>query len=103
MAAASGELIVRHLLMPGHLDCCTRPVLTALARHVPDATVNLMTGYRPFQLLSSGGTMAQSVSEEERSMAVTWLGEAGFIEPLLDGIPLGEMLSRSCPSQVLPS
>lgn len=46
------KLIVRHLLMPGHLDCCTRPVLAELAEllaGVPgdQAVVNLMTMYVP--------------------------------------------------------
>src|SRR5207302_6293988 len=26
-AAAQGDLIVRHLLLPGHLDCCFRPMV----------------------------------------------------------------------------
>jgi len=41
-------LIVRHLLMPGHLECCTQPVLRELARRLPaGALVNLMTGFVP--------------------------------------------------------
>jgi putative pyruvate formate lyase activating enzyme len=40
-------LIVRHLLMPGHLDCCTVPALTALRDRWPAAAVNVMTGYLP--------------------------------------------------------
>ena len=44
---AGFDLLIRHLLMPGHLDCCTRPVLAWLAEHLPDTRINLMTGYRP--------------------------------------------------------
>ena len=40
-------LIVRHLVMPGHVQCCTRPVLDWLAVHHPQAPVNLMTVYLP--------------------------------------------------------
>jgi putative pyruvate formate lyase activating enzyme len=40
-------LIVRHLVMPGHLECCTRPVLTWLAANYPKVPVNLMTVYLP--------------------------------------------------------
>jgi putative pyruvate formate lyase activating enzyme len=40
-------LIVRHLVMPGHLECCTRPVLTWLAAKYPQVPVNLMTMYLP--------------------------------------------------------
>lgn len=40
-------LIVRHLLMPGHVECCTRPVLAWLAANYPNVPVNLMTMYLP--------------------------------------------------------
>ncbi len=41
----NGErLIVRHLLMPGHLNCCTRPVLAWLAAH-PGIEVSLLSQY----------------------------------------------------------
>lgn len=38
------RLIVRHLLMPGHIECCTKPVLTWLARY-PQIEVSLLTQY----------------------------------------------------------
>ena len=42
--AAGRRVIVRHLLMPGHLECCTRPVLAWLARD-PGIEVSLLTQY----------------------------------------------------------
>lgn len=41
------ELIVRHLLMPGHVDCCWRPVAEWLANCLPGVKVNLRTGFWP--------------------------------------------------------
>ena len=41
---AGGRLVVRHLLMPGHLECCTIPVLTWLAA-LPGVEVSLLTQY----------------------------------------------------------
>jgi putative pyruvate formate lyase activating enzyme len=41
---AGERVIVRHLLMPGHFDCCTRPVLQWLAEH-PGLEVSLLTQY----------------------------------------------------------
>ncbi|MEZ4658717.1 MAG: radical SAM protein [Caldilineaceae bacterium] len=38
------RLLVRHLLMPGHFECCTRPVLTWVGRH-PGIEVSLLTQY----------------------------------------------------------
>lgn len=40
-------LIVRHLLMPGHLACCTLPLLTWLAERIGEAPLNLMTTFVP--------------------------------------------------------
>jgi putative pyruvate formate lyase activating enzyme len=41
------DLTIRHLVMPGHVDCCTRPVLEWIAEHMPGAPVNVMDQYRP--------------------------------------------------------
>lgn len=41
---AGKSLIVRHLLMPGHFDCCTVPVLEWLAAR-PGLPVSLLTQY----------------------------------------------------------
>lgn len=42
------KLMIRHLLMPGHFDCCTKPVLEEVAERWPTAQLNLMTTYLPF-------------------------------------------------------
>ena len=47
-SSAMPRLIIRHLLMPEHLDCCTLPIIERIARRYPRATLNLMTMYLPF-------------------------------------------------------
>jgi putative pyruvate formate lyase activating enzyme len=68
-AAADARLIVRHLLLPGHGDCCTAPVLRWLARELPGVPVNLMMHYRPDHLVKADGTTPLgrrlTVAEEE--------------------------------------
>jgi putative pyruvate formate lyase activating enzyme len=46
-AARTSRLIVRHLLMPGHVECCFGPVAGWLARELPDVPLSLMTGFLP--------------------------------------------------------
>jgi putative pyruvate formate lyase activating enzyme len=46
-AARHSELIVRHLLMPDHLECCWRPVAEWLAQNLPGVKVNLRAGFWP--------------------------------------------------------
>ncbi len=41
------EMIVRHLVLPGHVECCTRPALTWIASNLKDVKVNVMAQYRP--------------------------------------------------------
>ncbi|MDB6027898.1 MAG: Radical superfamily protein [Verrucomicrobiales bacterium] len=41
------ELIVRHLLMPGHVDCCWQAVAQWLAEHLPQVKINLRSGFWP--------------------------------------------------------
>ena len=40
-------LMLRHLVLPGHLDCCTRPVLQWLARDFAQVPLNVMGHYLP--------------------------------------------------------
>jgi len=84
------RLLVRHLLMPGHLDCCTRPALDWLATHLPDVTVNLMTGYSPFRMAGAktGPTiaMARRNREDERTAAIAHFAGLPFEGRLLDGL-----------------
>jgi putative pyruvate formate lyase activating enzyme len=40
-------LIVRHLLMPGHFDCCWKPIAAWLAAKLPQVKVSLRAGFWP--------------------------------------------------------
>ncbi|RLE85524.1 MAG: pyruvate formate lyase-activating protein [Thermoprotei archaeon] len=51
MACEKGDMIIRHLVMPGHVECCTRKVLEWIAENCPRALVNIMDQYRPEHLV----------------------------------------------------
>ena len=69
LVQATGRLIVRHLVMPEHLDCCTRPVLCWLAANLPSSTVNLMTAYMPYALARRIPTLSRRTSKPEAQRA----------------------------------
>lgn len=46
-AVRTSSLIVRHLLMPGHLSCCLEPILEWMAGELPTTPFSLMTGFLP--------------------------------------------------------
>lgn len=66
-AAARGRpVIVRHLLMPGHFDCCTAPALSWLATQ-PAVQVSLLTQY--LAPAHARGALAASLTAVEMAQA----------------------------------
>ena len=76
-----GELIIRHLLMPGHIDCCWKPVAEWLAENLPGVKVNLRAGFWPAwhaaRHLELRGTV--SAAETERAGKIARLYELNLI------------------------
>ena len=64
-AKEHSELIVRHLLMPEHLECCWRPVAEWLEDHLPDVKVNLRSGFWPAWKSARHPELRGAVSAEE--------------------------------------
>lgn len=46
-AAQQGDMIIRHVLLPGHWDCCFIPTLKWIATHLPTVPVSLRMDYVP--------------------------------------------------------
>ncbi len=83
IAYHNGNMIIRHLIMPGHLDCCTKPILDWIAENCPLALVNLMNQYRPQHLvLREPGKypeMARRPTSEEVREAHNYADELGIV------------------------
>ena len=79
------DVIVRHLLMPGHLECCTKPALDFLRREHPGVGLNLMTGYLPMDLAGSRGPMGGALNRDEVDAALAIAKHLGFRDLMLDG------------------
>ena len=47
LVATQGNLIIRHLLLPGHQECCYRPIVHWLAKHLPKEKFSIRDGYLP--------------------------------------------------------
>jgi len=69
------RLIVRHLLMPGHFECCTVPVLTWLAQR-PNLEVSLLKQY--LAPAHARGELAGVLSEEDVARAEGLAEEYGL-------------------------
>lgn len=86
-ASKHGDMIVRHLVLPGHVGCCSKPSIEWLAREVPSAVLNIMDQYHPDYLVGVGGRFKEldrRVDYEEFEEALRAAREAGYEGPYED-------------------
>ncbi len=69
-AFRSAEVMVRHLVLPNHLECCTRPVMEWVSRNMPGVYFNLMFQYRPEYKAGLFPTIDRRLTPEEKSRAL---------------------------------
>jgi len=70
-AAKSGELIVRVLVLPEHLECCTKPILKWISNSLGKNTrVNLMFQYRPEWRAAEVPELRRRLTREEMRRAL---------------------------------
>ena len=77
-AAEHSELVVRHLLMPGHVDCCWRPVAEWLAENLPDVKVSLRSGFWPAWHSHRHRELCRTTAASENSRAFDLARELGL-------------------------
>jgi putative pyruvate formate lyase activating enzyme len=69
LLASKDRLIIRHLVMPGHVQCCTEPIVGWVREHAPDVKFNLMFQYAPYNVVNYP-EMNRYVSDSERRAAL---------------------------------
>ncbi len=72
------DTIIRHLVLPGHLECCTRPILKWIKENRPDAVVNVMAQYHPDYKAHNYPGLNRHLSSQEFREAVRFAGELGL-------------------------
>jgi len=74
-ASANSELIIRHLLMPGHVECCWRPAAEWLASNLRGVKVNLRRGFWPAWQSRRHPELTSLVSGSEAELAASIAAE----------------------------
>jgi putative pyruvate formate lyase activating enzyme len=69
-AADHAEIMLRHLVLPGHLECCTGPIMAWVSEHLPGVYFNLMFQYRPDYRASQYPEMDRRLTPAERERAL---------------------------------
>ncbi|MCS7114610.1 MAG: radical SAM protein [Nitrososphaerota archaeon] len=74
-----GELIIRVLVLPNHLECCTKPILNWIAENLGIETrVNVMFQYRPEWRAHEIPELRRRLTVDEMEKAVKLAKEAGL-------------------------
>lgn len=75
-----GELLVRVLVLPRHLECCTKPILDWIAKNLGVETrVNLMFQYRPKWRAHETTELRRRLTASEMEQAVRLAEAAGLV------------------------
>ena len=72
-AKQNAGVLVRHLPLPGHLECCTYAVLQDLAAHYGQMAVNIMLEYQPFYKAEHMPGIDRCLSTAEKAMIQQWV------------------------------
>jgi putative pyruvate formate lyase activating enzyme len=59
------EMIIRHLVLPNHFNCCTKPILEWIAENLENVRVNVMDQYRPEYNAYDYEELTKSLKREE--------------------------------------
>ncbi|MEW6222956.1 MAG: radical SAM protein [Candidatus Hadarchaeota archaeon] len=79
LAFADAELIIRHLVMPANLDCCTRPIFKWIVENLGKTVrVNIMDQYRPCYKIECYDEVNRHLTAEEFSKSVKIAEEVGL-------------------------
>ena len=85
IAHQNGDMIVRHLVMPNHLECCTKPILEILANKLDKdkILVNIMGQWRPEHEVARNPDrypeLIRRVSRREMEDAFQYADELGLV------------------------
>lgn len=82
LARQECEMIIRHLAMPNHVECCTKPVLDWIARNMKNqrggVKVNLMDQYRPEYKAGEHKDINRQIRAEEFESALRYAESLGL-------------------------
>jgi len=74
-----GELIIRVLVLPNHLECCTKPIIDWIAENLSTETrVNLMFQYRPEWRAHEIPELQRRLTSDEMERAIQLAKEANL-------------------------
>jgi putative pyruvate formate lyase activating enzyme len=80
IASKQTEVVIRHLILPNHVECCTFPILEWISKNLgKNCIVNLMDQYYPCFKALENEKINRMITREEYRMALEKARELGLI------------------------
>ena len=78
IARSQCEMIIRHLVLPNHFECCSKPILKWIAENLEDVRVNIMDQFRPEYNACDYPELTKRLSHEEFAKAYKLARDLGL-------------------------
>lgn len=65
IAYSNGEVLIRHLVIPNHVECCSKPIMDWISENLPNALVNIMGQYHPEYRAYDYKAISRNIKSEE--------------------------------------
>jgi putative pyruvate formate lyase activating enzyme len=79
LAFNDSEVVIRHLVLPNHFECCTKNILKYIAENYGDKViVNIMDQYKPVWKAHLYPDISGALTRKEFEKAVRWAEELGL-------------------------
>ncbi len=73
------EILIRHLVLPGHVECCTGKIVEWVKENLPNARFNLMFQYHPDYRAEEHPVLRRYLTDGERARARALASNAGVL------------------------
>lgn len=70
LAQTHADLYIRHILLPGHVDCCFKPIVKWISENLPDTKFHLVESYEPAYLWKKNEELQKKISQHELENAL---------------------------------
>jgi putative pyruvate formate lyase activating enzyme len=78
IAYENGEILLRHLVMPNHFKCCSKPIMDWIIKNIPNSVVNIMAQYRPEYNAYKFKDISRSISTNEFNEVKNYANKIGL-------------------------
>jgi putative pyruvate formate lyase activating enzyme len=79
----NGEILLRQLVLPNHIECCTGPVIEWTKQNIPRVRFNLMFQYSPHYRAYEFSEINRALTREECQKAVDILKKSGLEDVMI--------------------